>query len=78
MNCNCLFLIQIRRIAHLELNYHARVTGEYLSADADIELAKTAYGIKDCYEWFKEEKKGAPTNRNWNQLSFVKLLTGHY
>jgi hypothetical protein len=65
-------------IAHIELNYHARVSGDYPSAKEEIGLANTAYKMKNCYEWFKQEKKEAPTDGNWNQLSIGKLLTGRW
>jgi len=65
-------------IEHIELNYHARVSGDYPSANEEISLANTAYKMKNCYEWFKQEKRGAPTESNWNQLSIGKLLTGRW
>jgi hypothetical protein len=65
------------RLAHIELNYNARTSGEYSSVTEEIELANQAYKMKGCYEWFKQEKEGTLTEqKNWNQLSIGKLLTG--
>ncbi|KAE9375819.1 NAD(P)-binding protein [Stipitochalara longipes BDJ] len=66
-------------LANIELNYHARNSGEYPSVTEEIGLANQAYKMKTCYEWFKQEKeKAAPTDENWNQLSIGKLLTGRW
>jgi hypothetical protein len=64
-------------LALLELNYHARKSGEYPSAEEEIRLANQAYKMKNCYEWFEQKKKAVPADgRNWNQVSIGKLLTG--
>lgn len=64
-------------LAHIELNYYARASGEYPLVAEEIELANQAYKMKSCYEWFKQEKgKEAHRAENWNQLSIGGLLTG--
>ncbi|PMD22606.1 NAD(P)-binding protein [Hyaloscypha hepaticicola] len=64
-------------LAHIELNYNTRISGEYPSVTEEIGLANQAYKMKGCYEWFKLEKEGTLTEqKNWNQLSIGKLFTG--
>jgi hypothetical protein len=69
-----------RRIKGIELNYHARVEGEYPSCDSEVELANLAHKCKTYYEWVvktAEEKKGEVVGGGyWNQVSIGKLLTG--
>lgn len=55
--------------------HEARTTGTANDLEAEIELARTVCKLQTYYEWKSKERDG-PTDKNWNKVSLIKLLTG--
>ncbi|KAH7357072.1 hypothetical protein BKA65DRAFT_496150 [Rhexocercosporidium sp. MPI-PUGE-AT-0058] len=63
-------------IQDIELSHHARVSGEYPTCEAELELARSAYKMKSYEEWLRQGSDAKEIKENWNQVSLWKLITG--
>lgn len=55
--------------------HEARTTGNAKGLESEIELAQSVCKLQTYYEWKSKDKDGT-TDKNWNKISLVKLLTG--
>ncbi|KAG4438282.1 hypothetical protein IFR05_006217 [Cadophora sp. M221] len=63
-------------IQDVERSYHARISGEYPSCEAELELARSAYKMKSYEEWLSQGSDAKENTEGWNQVSIWKLIMG--
>lgn len=49
--------------------------GDETELESQIELARSVCKLRTFYEWKCDERDGT-TEKSWNKISLVKLLTG--
>lgn len=59
----------------MKRTHEARTTGAAKELESEIELARSVCKLQTYYEW-KSKEKDESTDKNWNKVSLVKLLTG--
>lgn len=67
-------------VKEIERNHEARNKGEYPEFASQVELAQSVCELQTYFEWKSktatEAKEKQERPRDWNKLSFLKLLTG--
>lgn len=63
------------RVEEIERTHEARTSGHATGLESGIELAQSVCKLRTYYEW-KLEEKDRSTDKNWNKISLIKLMTG--
>lgn len=59
----------------MKRTHEARATGNANGLESEIKLAQSVCKLQTYYEWKSKEHDGT-TDKNWNKVSLIKLVTG--
>lgn len=63
------------RVEELKRSHLARTEQGQGALDSEIDLARSVCELQTYYDWKSNEKDGS-TDKNWNKISLIKLITG--